>query len=102
MIFTVKRFLESKKIESNKIHFELFTTPARNSIPIDTEVKEQANEGSEITIKSDGRSFNFKLDYNTNTILDAALAEGADLPFACKGGVCTTCKAKLIEGQVEM
>ena len=30
------------------------------------------------------------------------MAEGADLPFACKGGVCTTCKAKLIEGEIEM
>ena len=34
--------------------------------------------------------------------LDAALAQGADLPFACKGGVCCTCKAKLIEGEIEM
>jgi ring-1,2-phenylacetyl-CoA epoxidase subunit PaaE len=34
--------------------------------------------------------------------LDAALAQGADLPFACKGGVCTTCKARLIEGEIEM
>ena len=44
--------------------------------------------GSEITVKLDGRSFNFNLDYDSNNILDAALAEGADLPFACKGGVC--------------
>jgi ring-1,2-phenylacetyl-CoA epoxidase subunit PaaE len=34
--------------------------------------------------------------------LDAALKQGADLPYACKGGVCTTCKAKLTEGEVEM
>ena len=36
------------------------------------------------------------------TILDAALAQGADLHFACKGGMCCTCKAKLIEGKVAM
>ena len=35
-------------------------------------------------------------------VLDAALATGADLPFACKGGVCCTCRAKLTEGKVEM
>jgi len=102
MIFTVKRFLESNKIESSKIHFELFTTPVRKNISIDTDAKIKKAEGSEITIKSDGRSFNFNLDYESNTILDAALAQGADLPFACKGGVCTTCKAKLVEGKVEM
>ena len=36
------------------------------------------------------------------TILDAALQKGADLPFACKGGVCCTCRAKIKEGEVEM
>ena len=34
--------------------------------------------------------------------MDAALSTGADLPYACKGGVCTTCKAKLLQGKVEM
>ena len=57
---------------------------------------------SSITIKLDGRSFDFALGFNEENILDAALAQGADLPFACKGGVCCTCKAKLLEGQVEM
>lgn len=102
MIFSVKGFLEKKGIDKIKIHFELFTTPARknkNSYP-NTEAKE--DNGSHVTIKSDGRSFDFTLDYNSNNILDAALAQGADLPFACKGGVCTTCRAKLIEGKVEM
>ena len=42
------------------------------------------------------------LDYNSNTVLDAGLAQGIDLPFACKGGVCCSCKAKLLEGKVEM
>ena len=34
--------------------------------------------------------------------MDAALKQGADLPFACKGGVCCTCRAKLVEGSVDM
>jgi len=37
-----------------------------------------------------------------HSILDAALLKGADLPYACKGGVCCTCRAKVIEGEVEM
>jgi ring-1,2-phenylacetyl-CoA epoxidase subunit PaaE len=102
MIFTIKEFLETKGIETNKIHFELFTTPARKNLKVYMDARGKKDEGSEITVKSDGRSFGFKLDYDSNNILDAALAQGADLPFSCKGGVCTTCKAKLIEGEVEM
>jgi ring-1,2-phenylacetyl-CoA epoxidase subunit PaaE len=102
MIFTIKAFLESSGISKNKIHFELFTTPKRENIQIETKTINTKDEGSNITVTLDGRSFNFILDYNGNCILDAALAQGADLPYACKGGVCTTCKAKLKEGQVEM
>ena len=102
MLFNIKDFWETHGVNKNKIHFELFTTPARKNIKINTALKTQDVEGSEITVKLDGRSFNFTLDYNSNNILDAALAQGADLPFACKGGVCCTCKAKLIEGEIEM
>ena len=42
------------------------------------------------------------LDYEGEPILDAALRQGADLPYACKGGVCCTCRARLVEGKVEM
>ena len=55
-----------------------------------------------ITVKLDGRTFDFDLGFSEEAILDAALKEGVDLPYACKGGVCCTCKAKLVEGEVEM
>lgn len=102
MIFTVKDFLKGWGIESEKIHFELFTTPTKKHTQIYKAVEETKPQGSEITIKIDGRSFDFQLGFNEETILDAGLAQGADLPFACKGGVCCTCKAKLVEGEVEM
>ena len=49
-----------------------------------------------------GKSINFRTSQGVNNILDEALKNNADLPFACKGGVCCTCKAKLVEGQVDM
>lgn len=103
MIFCVKDFLEGTGIDKKKIHFELFTTPGQKNVTGRT-VQHADNTGpkSRITIKLDGRSFDFDLGFDNASILDAALKQGADLPFACKGGVCCTCKAKLLEGEVEM
>jgi len=103
MIFSIQSFLKSIGIENNKIHFELFNakdTQQNKTVPIP--FVQENNSVSEITIKQDGRSFNLLLSYYGNSILNAAMATGADLPFACKKGVCCTCKAKLIEGEVEM
>ena len=104
MIFCVKNFLEQKDISEKKIHFELFTTSGQKKSKVKSEkLKVEAGPQSKITVKVDGRSFDFDLSLNSDTtILDAALKQGADLPFACKGGMCCTCKAKLLEGEVEM
>ena len=106
MIFTVKDWLEKKGIEKKKIHFELFTVPGEkltvDSRQLTEKNKKDKGKVSNITIKQDGISFSFDLPYDDETILNAALKQGVDLPFACKGGVCSTCRAKLIEGEVEM
>ena len=60
------------------------------------------DKSGRVTLQLDGVSFEFALPYNGATILNAALALGADLPFACKGGVCATCRAKLLNGVVTM
>lgn len=102
MIFTVKNFLENKGIEPRKIHFELFNAVVKRKT---TDNRQEAPDGvqSKITIRSDGRSIDFTIPLNSDiTLLDAALQQGADLPFACKGGMCCTCKAKLVEGEVQM
>lgn len=103
MIFCVKDFLEQLDIDKKKIHFELFTTPGQKQA-VSRKPLAVSNEGpkSKITVKLDGRSFDFELGFDNDSILDAALKQGADLPFACKGGVCCTCKARLLEGEVEM
>ena len=104
MIFCVKDYLEQMDIDKNKIHFELFTTPGQKKSSVlsrESSVKSSGPQ-SKIIVKLDGRSFDFTLGFDGENILDAALKQGADLPFACKGGVCCTCKAKLLEGEVEM
>jgi ring-1,2-phenylacetyl-CoA epoxidase subunit PaaE len=102
LIYATKDFLINQGIDPEKIHFELFTTPTKEHTQIFETVEQKTEEGSEITMRIDGRSFEFNLEYNGQTILDAGLDLGADLPFACKGGVCCSCKAKLVEGKVEM
>ncbi len=59
-------------------------------------------EGTEVTIIDGGKEFHFTMSKEFDNILDGALAAGADLPFACKGGVCSTCRCKVIEGEAEM
>ena len=60
------------------------------------------SENCLVRMTLDGRTFEFNLAYNSDNLLDAALKQGANLPYACKGGVCSTCRCKVIDGTVEM
>lgn len=105
MIFSAKQFLEQEGVESNRIHFELFTTPGQTKSFVGSkETSEAENSGpvSQVEITLDGRTFEMEVPFHGLSILDAALKHGADLPYACKGGVCSTCKAKITEGKAEM
>jgi len=102
MIFSIKEALDESGVNSKSIHFELFTTGNGKKKKRKKVKKESQEEISEVFIKDGGNSFAFNLPFDTENILDAALSRGADLPYACKGGVCSTCKAKLTEGEVEM
>jgi ring-1,2-phenylacetyl-CoA epoxidase subunit PaaE len=104
MIFCVKDFLLQEGIAEKNIHFELFTSSTpKKSVTLKGQTKKDTGPSGKITVKVDGRSFDFDLALNSETtILDAALKQGADLPYACKGGMCCTCKARLLEGEVEM
>jgi ring-1,2-phenylacetyl-CoA epoxidase subunit PaaE len=105
MIFSTKNWLIEKGINNRKIHFELFTTPGQSSAIRQEQLsnaKTVEEKTSKVTIKLDGISFSYDLPFNGDTVLEAALKQGADLPFSCKGGVCATCKARLLEGKVDM
>lgn len=104
MIFCIKGFLQARSVPADKIHFELFTIPGQKQKTRNKKQETKITTGplSKVTVKVDGVSFDFDLGYHTESILDAALKQGADLPYACKGGVCTTCKARITEGKVEM
>jgi ring-1,2-phenylacetyl-CoA epoxidase subunit PaaE len=102
MIFTIQEFLIEKGIGKKKIHFELFNTVRKKDTADLTSETADDKQRSRVTIKLDGRSFDFDLRFDGDRILDAALKQGADLPYACRGGVCASCRAKLIEGEVTM
>lgn len=100
MILDVKESLAQNGVDPKTVHFELFTTP-------DT-VKQAATPyagphiESNVSVILDGDRFDLFLESDGENLLDAAQKAGADLPFACKGGVCCTCKARILEGEARM
>jgi ring-1,2-phenylacetyl-CoA epoxidase subunit PaaE len=103
MVISIKQALEQLLVDSKKIHFELFTTSKKtNTNQESIQPKISTGPTSEVQVILDGIAFDFPLASNGPSILEAAMAQGADLPFSCKSGVCCTCKARLIEGEVEM
>lgn len=100
MIHAVKNGLNAFGVPEKQIHFELFGTGY-----VKQEKKEIAISdivASKVTIILDDDRYELKLDSNGKNILEAGYEAGADLPYACKGGVCCTCKAKIIEGTATM
>lgn len=106
MISEVSRGLRSSGIDESKIHYELFTGSADDAASVIAKHHERAirmaGRTCSVTVIAGGRETIFELSADGENILDGGLDNGADLPFACKGGVCATCKAKLISGEVDM
>lgn len=101
MILAVKDVLSSFGLNDHQIHFELFHASPIQKI-VDLTLPKQAAFESKIELIMDGEITNFYLSSDGPSILDAAYKAGADAPFACKGGVCCTCKAKVLRGEVTM
>ncbi|WP_169545977.1 1,2-phenylacetyl-CoA epoxidase subunit PaaE [Sneathiella aquimaris] len=105
MIMDVQGFLIDNGLPKDHIHFELFITDAAIAAANKPKQDPHANDaGPEHTVSVilDGQTTEVGIPEEGVSILDAALEKGVDLPFACKGGVCSTCRAKVIQGEVRM
>ncbi|MBK6289490.1 MAG: phenylacetate-CoA oxygenase/reductase subunit PaaK [Gammaproteobacteria bacterium] len=106
MISEVSRGLRSEGILESHIHYELFFANAEDAAQVIEKHQQRATrfggKVSAVSVSIDGRSSSFELSADGENILDAAMQAGLDVPFSCKGGVCATCKAKLLSGEVDM
>jgi ring-1,2-phenylacetyl-CoA epoxidase subunit PaaE len=105
MIEGIKDALLSHAVDRKKIHFELFTSPekVKTNIQEVTAANVYGHDSiSQVSVNVDGVTIDFALAWHGRSVLDEAISKGADLPYSCKGGVCCTCRARLIEGEVEM
>ena len=100
MIADARAVLGELGVDDGRVHFELFYVdePPPAVLREDPVV---SGETSEVTIVLDGRTTTSAMSRGTS-VLDSAQATRTDLPFACKGGVCGTCRAKLCDGEVDM
>jgi ring-1,2-phenylacetyl-CoA epoxidase subunit PaaE len=106
MISEVSRGLRASGIPEAKIHYELFASSAADAAAViakhHARALQHGGKVCEVTIIAGGRETRIELTADGENILDGGLDHGVDLPFACRGGVCATCKAKLVEGEVDM
>lgn len=106
MISEVSRGLRREGIDPTRIHYELFRASAQDARVVierhEARARQYGGNICDVRVRVGGREVAFELATDGENVLDAALDAGLDVPFSCKGGVCATCKAKLVEGEVDM
>lgn len=94
--------LQALSFPRERIKIELFAAGAqtrRRKAPVRPD---ERGDRCAISVVLDGRKREFSMERNKEPILDAALRQGIELPYSCKGGVCSTCRCKIVEGEVDM
>jgi ring-1,2-phenylacetyl-CoA epoxidase subunit PaaE len=102
MMADVEAELLGAGVPREHVHLERFGVPAPRQGARQVRKKVSSEHAAEVTIVVDGMRYRFELAPDGPSVLDAALKAGADLPYACKAGVCCTCRARLVEGEVRM
>jgi ring-1,2-phenylacetyl-CoA epoxidase subunit PaaE len=103
MMHGVSAALQEAGMPKERIRIELFAAGAAKSErkPRSAQAAE-ARHQTEVTVIMDGNRASFTMDKDKESLLDAGLRAGIDMRYSCKGGVCSTCRCKLLEGQVDM
>ena len=108
MIEATEQALLAQGLRADRIHTERFSSPALDSLSASQRTSavlgqsDSSAEGDvELTVILDGKPHAMRMGKHQK-ILDIALNAGLDLPWSCKGGVCCTCRAKVMDGAVEM
>jgi ring-1,2-phenylacetyl-CoA epoxidase subunit PaaE len=94
--------LAQSGLTAERIHVERFGVPASRDDTHLHDAKPGDAAGAQVVVVRDGRTHTLTFAPGTPSLLDAAAAAGIDVPYSCKSGVCATCRAKLIEGEVRM
>lgn len=103
MIEATADTLQKQGVKKENIQFELFTSAGHvDKVDHTKSVAKSTKVASKVTVILDGDETHFDMVSSGRSVLDAALDAGADVPFACKGAVCCTCRAKVLEGSAEM
>jgi len=103
MMLSIARGLKDHGLTDSQIKFELFTSGQPGRAKQKTVSRSSdASDACEATVTLDGATRSFRMPKTGESLLDAALANNLDAPFACKAGVCSTCRAKVLEGEVDM
>jgi len=99
LVLDAQRVLAERGVPAGTVHTELFHVEAEPTPPRASDEAPAAS--ATVTIRLDGRESTFPMS-GDERVLDAALRIRSELPYACKGGVCSTCRAKLVAGEVRM
>lgn len=102
MIVAAVDVLKMFGVSKEKIKFELFTTPVHLISEPVVESGDSFSGTSKVTVILDDEKMSFSLKTDGKTILDAVNNEGYDAPYSCRGGVCCTCRAKVLKGSAKM
>jgi ring-1,2-phenylacetyl-CoA epoxidase subunit PaaE len=102
MMHGVSSALQEAGMPKERIRIELFAAGAAKTEPKPRAVSHEARHQTEVTVIMDGNHASFTMDKDKESLLDAGLRAGLDMRYSCKGGVCSTCRCKLLEGQVDM
>jgi ring-1,2-phenylacetyl-CoA epoxidase subunit PaaE len=104
MMLTIADSLRKHGLSDEQIRFELFASsqPGRAKARTMSQATAAGAGTCEVSVTLDGCTRNFQMEKNGTSVLEAAIANSMDAPFSCKAGVCSTCRAKVIEGEVEM